>query len=113
LQSVDDRILSDACHMYSNMFRQADDRLLSELAQPFVVASLVSLIGTKVFSIQLPALKAIGNVLSGDDNQFINMVLINSGLEKIYSVSFDKNEELYMEMLFCCYNISCGTLNHL
>lgn len=111
IQSVHDQSILDACLFYHNVFKDLDGVYLEQIATGYLVSQLASHLKSANPQIQSVALKALANLLTSDSNVPIDRFLFCKGLDDLYELS-KQNDELLLEVCFCCYNISCGDMHH-
>lgn len=71
----DDEVTTDACWALSYLTDGTDDKI-EEVVNSGVVPRLIQLLGSSVMSILTPALRAVGNIVTGNDHQVCFVVLV-------------------------------------
>ena len=107
LYSADNDVLMDAC--WALLFlTDADSSRAPLLLQEGIGPQIVSLLRAPSYAVQMPALRVVGNILFGDEDQTQTMLNLNvlSGLE--YLLKGD-NKKLRKEACWSLSNIAAGT----
>lgn len=119
LSSTDDEILVDACWAFSYITDSADHHI-GEVINSGAVATLIRLLeypnllfslfcSHKSSTVQTPALRSMGNVVTGDDD--ITQVVVDMGLlVPLKNLLSSQRANLKKEACWCISNITAGTL---
>mmetsp|Transcript_22108 Transcript_22108/g.32889 ORF Transcript_22108/g.32889 Transcript_22108/m.32889 type:complete len:527 (+) Transcript_22108:106-1686(+) len=106
LYSIDDEVLTDACWALSYLSDGTNDRIQSVI-EAGVCRRLVELLMHPSFSVQTPALRTVGNIVTGDDLQ--TQIIINvSGLPCLFSLLSSNKPGIRKEACWTISNITAG-----
>jgi hypothetical protein len=102
-------ILATACWMLSHLTNSGLVETLEAVLNAGIVGRLLELITrTDVENVQIPALRTLGNILTGDDSQA--QTLINLGLLQHLTLLLTSDKrEIRREAIWCFSNITAGT----
>lgn len=106
LYSSDNDVLSDAA--WALLFiTDADPSRAARLLEEGIGPQLVSLLKHPSYAVQMPALRVVGNILFGDDEQTQTMINLNvtNGLEHLMRTG---NSRLRKEATWCLSNVTAG-----
>lgn len=106
LYSSDNDVLMDAC--WALLFiTDADPSRASRLLSEGLGPQLVSLLKHPSYAVQMPALRVVGNVLFGDEEQTQTMVNLHvvTGIEHLMR---SENSRLRKEATWCLSNVTAG-----
>eukprot|EP00475_Leptophrys_vorax_P033887 TRINITY_DN539_c0_g1_i1.p1 TRINITY_DN539_c0_g1~~TRINITY_DN539_c0_g1_i1.p1 ORF type:complete len:534 (-),score=177.11 TRINITY_DN539_c0_g1_i1:116-1717(-) len=109
LQMRDDEILIDACWALSYISddNDSDNQKIGQVVKSGVVRRLVELLYHKSHSVKTPALRTIGNIVTGDDLQ--TQVVINcGGLPALASLLQADKKGIRKEACWTISNITAG-----
>lgn len=107
-QDID--ILTDACWAFSYLSDDCDPKngKIQDVIRSGIVPRLVKLLGHTQDSIRTPALRTLGNIVTGDDVQ--TQVVINAGaLPALRSLLRDSKTMIVKETCWTLSNITAGT----
>lgn len=111
LITVDDQdTLADACWTLSYLSDVPPDHLerLNDVINANVVQTLIQLTGFRGSSVQTPALRAIGNIVTGNEEQ-TQFVINSGGLDAMKKLLSDPRLSLQKEACWAISNITAGT----
>ena len=115
LITVDDQdTLADACWTLSYLSDIPPERLdyLNDVINANVVPTLIKLMGHRSCTVQTPALRAIGNIVTGNEEQ--TQIVINSGgLPAMRTLLYDPRISLQKEACWAISNITAGTVKQI
>lgn len=115
LINVDDQdTLADACWTLSYLSDIPPDHLeyLNDVINANVVPTLIKLMGYQSSTVQTPALRAIGNIVTGNEQQ--TQVVINAGgLPAMRNLLNDRRVSLQKEACWAISNITAGTVEQI
>lgn len=88
LTSIDDRIVSDACWIFSYILSDADDYLIEQVCAGPTVQLIVAKLSSEDRNVQIPALKATANMLQCEEPQLIvDKALYEGAVEKLVALA--------------------------
>jgi HEAT repeat protein len=109
INSGDEEVLTDACWALSYLSDGSNDKIEAVITTPGVVRRLVELLMNPSPSVLVPALRTVGNIVTGDDSQ--TQAVINSGalpcLFHLLNVTHKKS--IKKETCWTISNITAGT----
>ena len=108
LYASDDEVLTDACWALSYMSDGANEKIQAVI-EAGICLRLVELLTHRSYSVQTPALRTIGNIVTGDDIQ--TQVVINcNALTALLSLLSSPKEGIRKEACWTISNITAGTV---
>jgi importin subunit alpha-1 len=102
---VDD-ILIDVCWAMSYLSDGGEDRI-PVILQTNVLPRLVQLLSHRNIAISVPCLRAIGNVVTGDDSQTENVIQAGA-LEALNNIIYHEKKTVRKEVCWSLSNITAG-----
>ena len=90
-----------------------DDMLLGEIASGEILPKVIQCVGEKDFSIFVPALRALGNILTTNDHEIVERALFEGALDKLTTVLYSPNANLIKEVCWALSNICAGPSHHI
>lgn len=109
LFTEDSDIVSDCLWTLSYIADTQDDELLDMVGQPDILTQLVTSLGDKELSIFVPALRAVGNILTTNDPAVVQRALWIGVVDKLTHILYQSNSNIVKECLWAFSNISAGT----
>ncbi|CAG9318942.1 unnamed protein product [Blepharisma stoltei] len=100
-------ILSDSCWILSYMSDGYTEHI-EELISLNLLPALVELLSNPIVKIQIPALRTLGNILTGNDQQTEKVILLGL-IDKIAPLLTSKKRSLRKEALWAISNVMAGT----
>lgn len=107
LLSQDKEILTDACWALSYLSDGGNDKIQAVISQEGLVHSLVVLLMHNSFQVQTPALRTIGNIVTGDDHQ-TQVVINHNALPCLLSLLYSPKKGIKKETCWAISNITAG-----
>ncbi|KAM3717676.1 Importin subunit [Dirofilaria immitis] len=109
LYSNDTLIISDACRAFGRLLDAIPESSYKYILKPSTVECLVEHMGNPNSKISLAALLAVGNIVSGDDEQTQNVVCCTNALNNIHRLLLDGDQKTKREVCWVLSNIAAGT----
>jgi len=108
LTSADEEVLTDACWALSYL-SDGEDSKIEEVLRVGVVRRLVELLAHKSASVLVPALRTVGNIVTGNDQQ--TQQVINAGALEALRVLLEVSgrKSIRKEACWTISNITAGT----
>jgi len=111
---TDNDVLTDACWAFSYI---SDDigpynEKISAVIQSGAVPRLINLLGHKSNNVKHPALRTIGNIVTGDDNQ-TQVVLDNNALPQLLVLLTNVKKAIRKEACWTISNITAGSVHQI
>lgn len=106
----DTDVLTDACWAISYLCDSTEDRsnkCIDEVLNAGVAARLVELLGHSSFLVQTPALRAVGNIVTGDDSQ-TQQIIYYGALPKLKALLQSPRKGIKKEACWAISNITAG-----
>jgi len=111
----DDEVLTDACWALSYLSDDHSDNNLyiQSVIDAGVISDLISLLNHHNLTVQNPALRAIGNIVTGTDIQ-TSVVVQNGALPVLKKLMLnDSKTSIRKEVIWTLSNITAGTHYHI
>jgi importin subunit alpha-6/7 len=112
IHADDEEVLSDACWALSYITDGEDDRI-EAVIQEGLVPRLIQLLGHPETSVQTPALRTVGNIVTGNQKQ--TQTAIDMGVLRYVSQIMNSNNNRNM-IKECCWllsNVTAGTIQQI
>jgi importin subunit alpha-1 len=90
-----------------------DDMIIAEIASGEILPKIIMCVGEKDFSIFVPALRALGNILTTNDHDITERALFEGALDKLTTVLYSPNANLIKEVCWALSNICAGPVQHI
>ena len=90
-----------------------DDMLIGQIAQGEILPKVIQCVGEKDFSVFVPALRALGNILTTNDHEIIERALFEGALDKLTTILYSPNANLIKEVCWALSNITAGPASHI
>ena len=104
--SLDDEVLIDACWAISFLSDGANDKIQAVI-EAGIPRRLVELLGHASTSVQTPALRSVGNIVTGDDVQ--TQIIINCGaLTALHHLLGSSKDGIRKEACWTISNVTAG-----
>jgi len=110
LKDEDETVVSDACWAISYISDEEDDRKMQSILKRGVAQSIVVLLGSKNPIVQTPALRVMGNIVTGSD--FQTQLLISAGCLPVLKALLDDpatKKNTKREVCWTLSNITAGS----
>lgn len=107
ITSSDKDILTDACWALSYISDGPNEKIQAVIEQEGLVPTLVQLLMHRDTSVLTPALRVIGNVVTGDDHQ-TQMVIDSNALPCLLSLLYHQSKGIKKETCWTISNITAG-----
>jgi len=114
LFSTDHDVLTDACWAFSYISDDTgpENEKISAVIQCGAVPQLISLLGHRNNNVKHPALRTIGNIVTGDDNQTQEVLNCNALPKLLILLSNDK-KAIRKEACWTISNITAGSVEQI
>uniref|UniRef100_A0A915PGE1 Importin subunit alpha n=1 Tax=Setaria digitata TaxID=48799 RepID=A0A915PGE1_9BILA len=109
LYSSDTLIISDACRAFGRLLDAVPESSYKHILKPNTIECLVEHMGHPNSKISLAALLAVGNIVSGDDEQTQCVVSCANALNNIHRLLLDGDQKTKREVCWVLSNIAAGT----
>jgi hypothetical protein len=90
-----------------------DDLLLQKIAEGEILPKVIQSVGDKEFNIFVPALRALGNILTTNDHEIVERALFEGALDKLTTILYAPNSNLIKECCWAISNICAGPPSHI
>jgi hypothetical protein len=112
--SLDDRVTSDACWLFSYLLDCEDDLLIEQICQGPVISLLVRQLSSPDVNVRVPALKATANLLTCEQPELVvDKALFEGVIERLLKLAQDPEfcdkSQVLSEVCFALSNIAAGT----
>jgi len=102
-------IVADSCWILNYVTEGKGELGIDKVMCLGVEMALIALMGSKDPRVQIPALRTLGNILTGNDSQA--QYLLNLGLiDHLSNLMYSHNREIRKEVLWCFSNIAAGSV---
>uniref|UniRef100_A0A158Q8R1 Importin subunit alpha n=1 Tax=Elaeophora elaphi TaxID=1147741 RepID=A0A158Q8R1_9BILA len=109
LYSSDSLIISDACRAFGRLLDATPESSYKDILKPSTIECLVEHMGNPNSKISLAALLAVGNIVSGDDEQTQSVLNCANALNYIHRLLLDGEQKTKREVCWVLSNITAGT----
>lgn len=82
--------------------------MLAQIANGEILAKVISHVGDKDYSLFVPALRILGNILTTDDTDIIDKALYHGALKQLGMILYSPNSNLIKECCWALSNICAG-----
>ena len=90
-----------------------DDHLLGKIAEGEILPKIIQSVGDKEFAVFVPALRALGNILTTNDHSVVEKALFEGALDKLTQILYSTNSNLVKECCWALSNICAGPPEHI
>lgn len=94
------------------MVDNKEDNVISFIAQTDVIARIIQFLENTDVTVYVPALRAIGNILTANDPAVIDRALFNNVLDALTPMLFQSNSNIIKETLWAFSNVTASAENH-
>ena len=101
-------ILSDSLWTLSYLGDTQKDDIIGRIAKQQNVARICHCLSEKDITIYVPALRTIGNILTSNDHNVVDLCLWEGCLDRLTNILYTTNSNLIKETLWALSNISAG-----
>jgi len=114
LHSADDEVLTDACWAFSYISDDTDpqNEKIAAVIRSGVVPRLIYLLGHESNNVKHPALRTVGNIVTGDDLQ-TQVVINNSALPQLLTLLSNDKKAIRKEACWTISNITAGSVGQI
>lgn len=113
LYTEDNDIVSDCLWAINYMADTDDDILIGHIASTETLPKVIECVGDKDFSVFVPALRALGNILTTNDTEVVERALFQGALDKLTTILYSPNANLIKEVCWALSNICAGPSSHI
>lgn len=90
-----------------------DDTIIGTIASGETLPKVIDALGQKEHSLFVPALRAVGNILTTNDEDLIDRAIFEEVLDKLLGVLHASNSNLIKEACWALSNITAGPHRHI
>lgn len=110
IKSQDEEVLIDACWALSYLSDDTgpQNQKIQAVLDASVAETLVNLLEHVSASVKTPALRTVGNIVTGDDGQTQQILGCKNFLPQVYSLLFDQKKGIRKEACWTISNITAG-----
>jgi len=114
LYCADDEVLTDACWAFSYISDDTgpQNEKIAAVIQSGAVPRLTHLLGHESNNVKHPALRTVGNIVTGDDNQ-TQVVINNSALPRLLVLLSNVKKAIRKEACWTISNITAGSVEQI
>lgn len=114
IRSKDDDVLTDACWALSYLSDDTgpQNRKIQAVIDANVCGRLIELLMHKAFNVKTPALRTVGNIVTGDDQQ-TQQILNQSALPCLLSLLINPKKGIRKEACWTISNITAGNCHQI
>jgi len=113
LFTEDPEIVSDSLWAFSYMADTDDDSIIAMVASGENLPKIIENVGAKDFQLFVPALRAIGNILTTNDEEIIDRAIFEGVFDKLTTVLYATNANIIKECCWAFSNICAGPVRHI
>ena len=112
IRSTDANIVTDACWALSYL-SDGEEQKISELLRHGICETVVSLLNHQAASVQTPALRVIGNIVTGDDFQTETAIRCGALVALKFMLDNNPKKSIKREVCWTISNITAGTVSQI
>jgi len=113
LFTEDSEIISDCLWSISHLADTNDDNIIGMIASGETLPIIIQAMSSKDFSVFVPGLRAMGNILTTNDTDVIERCIFNGVLTPITNIMYSSNANLIKECCWALSNITAGPASHI